>query len=123
MSLSLHICFCDLGLPKPPHVKQVFEGPNGLLAGMGPGKVWIDHSTTDHEQNKVFTAELTKKGGELLECPKLWVAGNKVTCLVSCLNCMILISLQEAYLYVKPVLDASYNSVMYTDALGTAMIP
>jgi len=107
------------GLPKPPHVKQVFEGPNGLLAGMGPGKVWIDHSTTDHEQNKVFTAELTKKGGELLECPitgglealkkgqmAVWVAGNK-----------------SAYLDVKPVLDASYNSVMYTGALGTAMIP
>ena len=24
---------------------------------------------------------------------------------------------------MKPVLDASYNSVMYTGALGTAMIP
>ena len=31
--------------------------------------MWIDHSTTDNEQNKVFTEELTKKGGELLECP------------------------------------------------------
>merc|ERR1719402_1662082 len=107
------------GLPKPPHVKEVFDGPTGLLAGMEEGKVWIDHSTTDHEQNKVFTEELAKKGGELLECPitgglealkkgqmAVWVAGNKV-----------------AYETVKPVLDASYNSVMYTGGLGTAMIP
>ena len=27
------------GLPKPPHVKAMFEGQDGLLAGMGPGKV------------------------------------------------------------------------------------
>ena len=44
---------CLPGLPKPPHVKAMFDGDAGLLAGMGPGKVWIDHSTTDHEQNKV----------------------------------------------------------------------
>ena len=27
------------GLPKPPHVKQMFEGATGLLAGMDEGKV------------------------------------------------------------------------------------
>jgi len=30
---------------------------------------------------------------------------------------------KQAYLDVKSILDASYNSVMYTGALGTAMIP
>merc|ERR1712227_155933 len=78
------------GLPKPPHVKAMFEGDSGLLAGMGEGKVWIDHSTTDHEQNKVFTEALTKIGGSLLEAPitgglealkkgqmAVWVAGDK----------------------------------------------
>jgi len=107
------------GLPKPPHVKQMFEGPGGLLAGMGEGKVWIDHSTTDHTQNKVFSEALSSKGAHLLECPitgglealkkgqmAVWVAGNKGT-----------------YEEVKPILDASYSSVMYTGGLGTAMIP
>ena len=42
-----------LGLPKPHHVKEVFEGSAGLLAGLKQGQIWIDHSTTDHEQNKV----------------------------------------------------------------------
>merc|ERR1712107_363633 len=88
-------------------------------AGMGEGKVWIDHSTTDHEQNKVFTEALTKIGGSLLEAPitgglealkkgqmAVWVAGDKAK-----------------YLDTKPILDASYSTVQYTGGLGTAMIP
>lgn len=55
----------------------------------------------------------------LLECPitgglealkkgqmAVWVGGSK-----------------EAYQEVKPILDASYSSVMYTGGLGSAMIP
>ena len=30
---------------------------------------------------------------------------------------------KEAYEMVRPLLDASYSSVMYTGGLGTAMIP
>ena len=53
--------------------------------------MWIDHSTTDHEQNKVFAEALSKSGGSLLEAPitgglealkkgqmAVWVAGDKV---------------------------------------------
>merc|ERR1712168_405548 len=39
-------------LPMPQHVKAVFEGEEGLLAGLTEGKVWIDHSTTDYEQTE-----------------------------------------------------------------------
>ena len=39
----------------------MFDGDAGLLAGMGPGKVWIDHSTTDHEQNKVRPILVSKE--------------------------------------------------------------
>ena len=57
-------------------------------------QVWIDHSTTDHEQNKVFAEALSKSGGSLLEAPitgglealkkgqmAVWVAGDKVVTL------------------------------------------
>ncbi|XP_023325846.1 3-hydroxyisobutyrate dehydrogenase, mitochondrial [Eurytemora carolleeae] len=107
------------GLPKPHHVKEVFEGSSGLLAGLKQGQIWIDHSTTDHEQNKVFTEQMAAKGAYLLECPitggldalkkgqmAVWVAGDK-----------------EKYVEVKPILDASYSTVQYTGGLGTAMIP
>lgn len=113
---------CDVvvtGLPKPHHVLEVFSGPNGLLAGLEKGKIWIDHSTTDHEQNKEFAKQLDGKGAQLLECPitggldalkkgqmAVWVAGNK-----------------ESYVEVRPILEASYSTVQYTGGLGTAMIP
>jgi 3-hydroxyisobutyrate dehydrogenase-like beta-hydroxyacid dehydrogenase len=30
------------------------QGEEGLLAGLSPGKVWIDHSTTDYEQARRY---------------------------------------------------------------------
>jgi len=33
-------------LPRPEHVEQVLLGAEGLLAGMAPGSVWIDMSTS-----------------------------------------------------------------------------
>ena len=44
------------GLPKPPDVRRVFEGADGLLAGMAEGKVWIDHTTTDFGQGSRVTS-------------------------------------------------------------------
>jgi 3-hydroxyisobutyrate dehydrogenase-like beta-hydroxyacid dehydrogenase len=54
------------------------------------GKVWIDHTTTDFEQNFEFEKALAEKGAFLLEAPitggldalrkgqmAVWVAGNK----------------------------------------------
>ena len=44
---------CDVlvsGLPKPPDVRRVFEGADGILAGAREGTVWIDHSTSDFGQ-------------------------------------------------------------------------
>ena len=78
------------GLPKPPHVKAAFEGPDGILAGVKKGSVWIDHSTTDYGQNFEFQEQLDTKGAKMLEAPitggmealrqgqmAVWVAGDK----------------------------------------------
>ena len=34
-------------LPRPDISAAVIEGPNGLLEGIGPGKIWMEMSTTD----------------------------------------------------------------------------
>ncbi|XP_063601087.1 uncharacterized oxidoreductase YfjR-like [Penaeus indicus] len=41
-------------LPKPPNVRAASEGPDGILAGISEGKVWIDHSTTEFEQTEFW---------------------------------------------------------------------
>ena len=53
----------------PPHVKAMFEGDDGLLAGMDKGKVWIDHSTTDYEATMIYNEMVIDKGAQLLEAP------------------------------------------------------
>ena len=43
------------GLPNPKSVKDMFDGGDGgLLSGFSPGKIWVDHSTTDFGQTFEF---------------------------------------------------------------------
>ena len=58
-----------IALPMPPHVKQCFEGDNGILAGLSQDKVWIDHSTTDYEQTMAFNDLAQNKAAQCLEAP------------------------------------------------------
>jgi 3-hydroxyisobutyrate dehydrogenase-like beta-hydroxyacid dehydrogenase len=53
----------------PPHVKTAFEGDSGILAGLGQGNIWIDHSTTDYEQTQSFSNLVKAKGAQILEAP------------------------------------------------------
>ena len=61
---------CDLVitcLPSPAACAAVMEADNGILAGMGPGKIWAEMSTTDEEEVKRLGALVEKKGGEAIE--------------------------------------------------------
>ena len=44
-------------LPLPPDVRDVMTGESGVLAGLRPGGVWIDQSTTDYQQTLELAAE------------------------------------------------------------------
>ncbi len=37
-------------LPSPSAVRSVMESPHGVLAGLGPGKIWLEMSTTDEAE-------------------------------------------------------------------------
>ena len=58
-----------IGLPKPPDVLKAATGPDGILEGLVNGGIWIDHSTTDYEQNLMFEEIASKKDAHILECP------------------------------------------------------
>ena len=50
---------CDLVitcLPSPAACSAVMEGENGILEGIGPGKIWAEMSTTDEEEVKRLAA-------------------------------------------------------------------
>jgi len=63
---------CDLVitcLPSPAACSAVMEGEDGILEGMGPGKIWAEMSTTDVEEVKRLASLVEAKGGSAIECP------------------------------------------------------
>ena len=56
-------------LPSPAACAQVMEAEDGLLAGLGPGKIWAEMSTTDEAEVKRLGALVRAKGAEPIDCP------------------------------------------------------
>ena len=106
-------------LPMPQHVKAVFEGDNGLLAGLSDGKVWIDHSTTDYEQTVELNEEVVKKGGRMLEAP---VTGG-LEALKKGQMTVFLAGDKDLSDEMMPMMEDIYCNVLYTGRMGTALIP
>eukprot|EP00440_Ansanella_granifera_P004971 gb/GFBE01005389.1/.p2 GENE.gb/GFBE01005389.1/~~gb/GFBE01005389.1/.p2 ORF type:complete len:291 (-),score=92.55 gb/GFBE01005389.1/:27-899(-) len=58
----------------PASARAIVFGDNGVLAGIGPGKRFVDMSTVDEECVKEIAEAVTAKGGRFLEAP---VSGSK----------------------------------------------
>jgi 3-hydroxyisobutyrate dehydrogenase-like beta-hydroxyacid dehydrogenase len=55
---------------------EIADGANGIIAGLGPGKIWIDMSTVSPEAAKSLAARVREKGADLLDAP---VSGSVLT--------------------------------------------
>ncbi|MBX2856558.1 MAG: NAD(P)-binding domain-containing protein, partial [Rhodobacteraceae bacterium] len=63
---------CDMVitcLPSPAACSAVMEGADGILAGIKPGVIWAEMSTTDASEVKRLAALVEAKGGRAIECP------------------------------------------------------
>lgn len=56
-------------LPSPAISAKVMEGPDGLLDHVGPGKIWMEMSTTDEAEAKRLGQKVIEKGGAAVDCP------------------------------------------------------
>ncbi len=54
----------------------VTGGPDGILAGLGPGKIYIDMSTVSPTASKELAARVAERGARMLDAP---VVGSTVT--------------------------------------------
>lgn len=54
----------------------VTDGPDGILAGLGPGKLYVDMSTVSPEQSRELAGRVAERGARLLDAP---VSGSVVT--------------------------------------------
>ena len=56
-------------LPSPAVCAAVMEGEDGVLAGLAHGALWLEMSTTDHEEVCRLAARVAECGATALDCP------------------------------------------------------
>jgi 3-hydroxyisobutyrate dehydrogenase-like beta-hydroxyacid dehydrogenase len=97
-------------------VNAVALGPDGILAGMRPGGVYVDMSTIAPEASRAVAAEFAKAGAAMLDAP---VSGSPVTVVQG--NASLMVGGDAAaFDKVKPVLLAIGPKVTHIGRNGLA---
>ena len=110
---------CDLVitcLPSPAACSAVMEGQDGILEGIGPGRIWAEMSTTDESEVKRLGALVGAKGADAVDCPVSGGCHRAATGNISVFaGCE-----REVFERMLPVLTTLGRRVLHTGPLGTA---
>ena len=99
-------------------LEEVAGGPNGMLAGFGPGKTLIDMSTVSPEVSRRLAALVREKGADMLDAP---VSGSVITLEQGKLSVMVG-GRRETFERVKPLLLDLGPKVTYVGDNGLALV-
>ena len=103
-------------LPSPAASAAVMEAADGILAGLGSGKVWAEMSTTDEAEVKRLGAQVAAKGAAAVDCP---VSGGCHRAATG--NIAILAGCDRpVFERMLPVLTVLGRRVLHTGPLGSA---
>ena len=112
---------CDLiitCLPSPAACAEVMEASDGILAGLGPGKIWAEMSTTDEAEVKRLGALVQANGAEPADCPVSGgchrAATGNIAIFAGCSR--------EVFERVLPVLKTLGRRILHTGPLGSASV-
>jgi 3-hydroxyisobutyrate dehydrogenase len=105
-------------LPGPPEMEQVLLGPKGVAAHIGPGSLYIDHTTNAPALVRRVHALLAAKDVAMLDAP---VSGGMEGAQTRDLLVMAGGD-PAAFERARPLLDAIAKRVMYTGGIGTGSI-
>jgi 3-hydroxyisobutyrate dehydrogenase-like beta-hydroxyacid dehydrogenase len=81
-------------------LRAVTEGDDGILAGLGPGKVYVDMSTVSPAASRETAAEVASRGASMVDAP---VSGSVITLEEGKLSIMVGGD-PETYERVEPIL-------------------
>jgi 3-hydroxyisobutyrate dehydrogenase len=96
----------------------VFEGADGILAGLRPGKVYVDMSTVSPTRSRAIAEQVASQGARMLDAP---VSGSVVTLEQGKLSMMVGGD-QETFERVRPILEAIAPTVHYVGENGQAVL-
>jgi 3-hydroxyisobutyrate dehydrogenase-like beta-hydroxyacid dehydrogenase len=98
-------------------IASVTEGPDGILAGLGPGKIFVDISTVSPSVSRATAAKVREKGADMVDSP---VSGSVITLQEGKLSVMVG-GRRETFERVKPLLLDIGPKVTYVGDNGLAL--
>ncbi len=103
-------------LPSPAACSGVVEGANGLLTCLGPGKIWMEMSTTDASEMQRLANLVEATGASALECPVSGGCHRAATGNIS----IFVGGERDIFEYVMPVLQTLGRRILHTGPIGSA---
>jgi 3-hydroxyisobutyrate dehydrogenase-like beta-hydroxyacid dehydrogenase len=98
-------------------VQAVTEGPDGILAGLSPGKVYVDMSTASPGNSRAIAARVAELGAHMLDAP---VSGSVITLEQGKLTVMVGGD-EDVFDRVRPALEAIGPKVFHVGPNGAAV--
>ena len=98
-------------------VRAVFEGDDGILAGLTPGKIYVDMSTASPANSRALAEQVEAAGAQMLDAP---VSGTSITVDQGKASLMVGGD-TDAFERAKPILDAIGPKVFHMGGNGTAV--
>ncbi|MEM8993066.1 MAG: NAD(P)-dependent oxidoreductase [Pseudomonadota bacterium] len=112
---------CDIVitcLPSPAASAAVMEGDDGILAGLTPGTIWAEMSTTDEAEVRRLGVLVEAAGGHAVDCPVSGgchrAATGNISIFAGCTR--------PVFEQMLPVLTTLGRRVLHTGPLGSASI-
>jgi 3-hydroxyisobutyrate dehydrogenase-like beta-hydroxyacid dehydrogenase len=99
-------------------VSEIADGTNGILAGLGPGKVWVDMSTVSPATSRKLAARAREKGAEMVDAP---VSGSVITLQQGKITTMVG-GRAETFERVKPLLLELGPKATHVGENGLALV-
>jgi 4-hydroxybutyrate dehydrogenase/sulfolactaldehyde 3-reductase len=101
-------------LPDAPDVEAAADGPDGLVAGLRPGAVYVDLSTIDPETTKRVGAKVAARGAAMIDSP----VGKTVEHAIAGTSTLMLGGDPEAIETARPVLVCMGSDLIRCGDLG-----
>jgi 3-hydroxyisobutyrate dehydrogenase-like beta-hydroxyacid dehydrogenase len=99
-------------------IHSIAEGPEGILAGLGPGKILIDMSTVSPAASRALAVKVREKGADMIDSP---VSGSVITLQEGKLSVMVG-GRRETFERAKAVLQDVGPKVTYVGDNGLALV-
>jgi 3-hydroxyisobutyrate dehydrogenase-like beta-hydroxyacid dehydrogenase len=98
-------------------ITSVTEGPDGLLAGLSSGKIFVDISTVSPSVSRALAAKVREKGADMVDSP---VSGSVITLQEGKLSVMVA-GRRETFERLKLLLQDIGPKVTYVGDNGLAL--